>query len=233
MSNGRLFPTLSQVRVAQVDLNKAAQHWFSLNERSRSPNLLLDPRHTQDMISELHQRLAVDWSWGSYLEDRRDLLAGSYLDQSAGYLHLGIDCNVAAGTPVVAPCEMTTLHLFDDKDAPQGWGPRIILSVDSGSRMGEIVVLAHLAPLSHAPGTTFAAGELIGVVGAPPFNGFWFPHLHIQCLSSQSYSRHEINDFAELDGYGHSRDRDSLSRDYPNPLWLIAHDISAVAVSAN
>jgi hypothetical protein len=63
-------------------------------------NPLLDPRVSQFMVDEFHRARGVDGSYGSYIEDRRYLLRGSYLSATGAYLHLGVDFNVPQGTRV-------------------------------------------------------------------------------------------------------------------------------------
>lgn len=205
-------------RACEVNLDAAAVVWNAMRG-SDGENLLLQPEHTQQMLEALHSRLGVQWSYGSYLENRSTLLRGSYLDGTGGHIHLGIDVNVPAGTPVGAPCDASVVNVFDDRDERQGWGARMILRpVDEAA---PYIILGHLAPFSLKVGDSVSAGQILTHVAAPPFNGYWFPHLHVQLLSRGAVARQERDDYASLDGYGHARDLESLRRDYPDPMHLV------------
>jgi hypothetical protein len=65
------------------------------------------------------------------------------------------------------------------------------------------------------------SGKEIARVAAPPFNGNWFPHLHIQQIDRQAARHHELDAYRSLDGYGHPRDLGALRKRYPDPTWLV------------
>lgn len=214
----RLLPTLDSAQACEVNLNACAAEWLS--ERGiGGENPLLRPENTQKMIEGLHEKLGVHWSYGSYLEDRSTLLRGSYLDSTGGYIHLGVDINVGAGTPIAAPVHATIANFFDDRDEPQGWGARLILRPSEESL--PYIVLGHLSSISHHEGQQISAGEIIAHVGAPPFNGNWFPHLHLQYIARHAIPLHEKDCFRSLDGYGHAKDIETLKSIYPNPTELV------------
>ena len=227
MTYGRLFPKLKNTSSKRVDLDEAAKRTLAKLGLPVTSNPLLDPRRSQEMIDALHEELGVDWSWGSYLENRSHLLRGSYLDKNGNYLHLGIDCNFPAGTEICAPCECIIENLYDDRDTPCGWGPRVLLKLLEGPKEGEHVILSHFAPLTLEVGKKISRGELIGPIGSPPLNGAWWPHLHIQCLSPKMFSLHAKNSFTDLDGYGDPRRKEALREEFPDPFWIIEQDVIA------
>ena len=213
-----LFPTLDYTRAGVVNLDTAARRLYGV-AADASINPLLDPGVAQAMVDTLHRELGVEWSYGGYLEDRAFLLRGTYLDEQAGYLHMGIDCNTPPGTVVATPFEGEVVDLFDDRDERQGWGPRVIVA--TGEPRAPYLVFGHLGPHRHSVGTRLQAGESVGEIAPPPFNGFWFPHLHLQILSERAFRRHAETRFLNLDGYGHPIDRAELIEDYPDPSWLV------------
>ena len=215
-----LLPTLDLTKSCEVNLDDAAVAWFARQSGLSDSNHLLSPDKTQEMIDWLHNCRGVSWSFGSYLEDRSHLLRGCYLDQTGGYVHLGVDVNVPAGTPVAAPYDCTVINVFDDGNTPQGWGPRVILKPADDSL--PYLVLGHLTPdcATHKD-TALRQGEHVAEVAAPPFNGDWFPHLHIQQIARFALAQFEADQFSSLDGYGHPSELENLRRVYPDPRWLI------------
>lgn len=214
----KLLPTMDLQRACEVNLDAAAIEWVA-RHGAGNENRLLQPAVTQQMLDELHTKLGVSWSYGSYLEDRSTLLRGSYLDDSGGHIHLGVDVNVPPGTPIAAPCDATVANIFDDGDEQQGWGPRLILRPCDES--APYIVLGHLTPLRFKVGEPVLTGQILAEVAPPPFNGYWFPHLHVQLLARGAVPRHEADAYRSLDGYGHSRDLETLKQDYPDPIHLV------------
>ncbi|MFN4895037.1 MAG: hypothetical protein ACK5HO_04570, partial [Pseudomonadota bacterium] len=83
------------------------------------------------------------------------------------------------------------------------------------------LVLGHVAGASVKVGDYVTAGEEIAHIAAPPFNGNWFPHLHIQQIASDVATIYERDNYDTLDGYGHPSELEKLQRDYPDPSWLV------------
>ncbi|HMA53381.1 MAG TPA: peptidoglycan DD-metalloendopeptidase family protein, partial [Acidobacteriota bacterium] len=99
-------------------------------------------------------------------------------------VHLGIDLSVPPGSAVRAPLE-GTVHVVARNDAPKDYGPLVILrhAIPSGEEF--FTLYGHLDPGSVAslsPGKTLRAGEAFAAVGAPPANGDWWPHVHVQII---------------------------------------------------
>ena len=214
----KLLPTLDITDAGVVNLDDEARRWFVDNPNALK-DALLDPVAMQGVVDAMHHRLGVSWSYGSYLEDRSVMLAGSYLDETGGYIHLGIDVNVPAGTPISAPYSGQIVHVFDDGDESCGWGYRLIIKPDDDSI--PYLILGHLSNSVVKLGDTVSTGDALAQVGSPPFNGRWFPHLHVQQLSRQYIASHEQEDFASLDGYGHRDVIEELRAEYPDPTWLL------------
>ncbi|MGZ5424397.1 MAG: aminotransferase class III-fold pyridoxal phosphate-dependent enzyme [Candidatus Aminicenantales bacterium] len=99
-------------------------------------------------------------------------------------VHLGIDLSVPPGSAVRAPLD-GTVHVVARNDAPKDYGPLVILRhvIPSGEEF--YTLYGHLDPSSVAslsPGQKIRAGAAFASVGAPPANGDWWPHVHIQLI---------------------------------------------------
>ena len=215
----KLVPTLDLSQGIEVNLDAAAQEWLRRHHSPVGTNPLLEPACAGSMVSELHRSHGASFSYGGYLEDRSHLLRGTYLDETGGHLHLGIDINATEGTPVHAPYDAVVCDVFDDRGTPQGWGPRLILEPEDLSC--PLLVLGHLTTSSFKRGDKVRAGEALAAIGAPPKNGGWFPHLHVQQIARSAVPEHQRDEFASLDGYGHARDIAALRERYPDPQWLL------------
>ena len=216
--NSVLLPDLDISCACQVNLNSAAEEWLERGQYG-ARNPLLSPAETQAMVDRLHNLHQVEWSYGGYLEDRATLLRGSYLDKTGGYIHLGVDVNVPAGTRVSAPFDGVVVNVFNDGDEPQGWGLRLILRPDDTDL--PYLALGHLAESSLFVGDRVCRDHVIARVAPPPYNGNWFPHLHIQHIAHDAVAALQEDDFYNFDGYGHPKDIDLLRARYPDPSWLV------------
>lgn len=100
-------------------------------------------------------------------------------------VHLGIDLFAPAGTEVHAPLDgevVTAIVCPEHLD----YGGLVVLrhETDDGIPFGTLH--GHLEPRCAAelrPGQRIARGEAFAVLGAPPGNGGWPPHLHFQLLA--------------------------------------------------
>jgi 4-aminobutyrate aminotransferase-like enzyme/Ser/Thr protein kinase RdoA (MazF antagonist) len=151
-------------------------------------------------------------------------------------VHLGIDLFVPPGSAVRAPLA-GTVHVLANNAAAKDYGPLVILRHATGDGAAFFTLYGHLGPSCLerlVVGQQVARGQRIAEVGAPPGNGDWAPHLHLQL----------ITDLLELDrdlpGVAFASRRDvwcSLSPD-PNVLLGIpaerfpAPEPSAAAILA-
>ncbi len=217
----RLFPALAGARCALVDMDAELVHWRRRHPElfvPGGPNPFLDPVVASGMLDEVHRLAGVGWSYGGYLEDRARLLAGSYLDATGGYLHLGVDFNVPQGTPVVAGIPSRVVLVDDDGDRDGGWGLRVFLRRTRPGWPDMIGIFAHLQAARCQPGDALAPDEAFAEVGGPPDNGNWHPHLHLQLLRAEDFQAILGEHFAALDGYGQASERAALAARFPNPL---------------
>lgn len=216
-----LFPTLDYSSVAHVNLDEEARRWYARHpEAVGSP--LSTPPGSVAFVEELHRKLGVEWSWGSYLENRSVLLRQSYLEKTGNFMHLGIDCNMPAGTLVAAPFPCTVLVADNDRETRWGWGPRLILEGTDSAGQKQTIVLAHFEEGSTSlAGAALEAGARLGLVGAPPGNGNWFPHIHIQQIKQGHLATILKQGVEYLDGYGNPQEMAHLREIFPDPAWVI------------
>jgi murein DD-endopeptidase MepM/ murein hydrolase activator NlpD len=215
-----LFPALGRNSFCEVNLDEEAARWRGRHPETLSggSNPLLEPTKCQRFLDNLHARLGVDWSYGGYLEDRRHLLQGSYLERTGGFVHLGVDFSVPRCTLVAAPCPAVVFLVDDDHDRDGGWGPRVFLKQEGEPADSLVLIFAHLQEIQVTPGIRLPRGTVFAEVGGPPDNGNWIPHLHIQAVSPVRLVEVLIEHFAELDGYGLSTEIESLRLSFPDPL---------------
>ena len=181
-----------------LNLNQLAKEQFS----GAAKNPLLNPDCCASWVEAMTRKHGLDFSYGGYLEDRKDLWRGHY-HAPGQMMHLGVDYNVPAGTEVYCPERIVVAEFLRDPDQRGGWGGRLVLR---NSRR-EHLVLAHLGQIKlPAPGTMIYIGELLGYVGESFENGGWYPHLHVQCVRKPS----EL-----VDGY--AAESSSLKADFPHP----------------
>jgi hypothetical protein len=219
----RFFPSLSGRRVARIQLEASFGRWRQAHPDRfvpGSPNPYLDPIVATEIVEEIHRAEGVEWSFGGYLEDRRNLLAGSYLDATGAYLHLGVDFHVPEGTPVVPGTPASVLLVDDDGDQDGGWGPRVFLRRASKQGDDMAAVFAHLRAPRCLPGDVLGPTDVFAEVGGPPFNGNWHPHLHLQLLRFSTFEEIFLKRSHELDGYGPPGRKHELASLFPDPLQM-------------
>lgn len=215
-----LFPELTGKSCCAVDFEAESRLWSRKHPElcRAASNPLLDPAVFQAMVEEIHREHAVDWSYGGYLEDRRHLLGGSYLEASGNFLHLGVDLSVPHGAGVAATFPARVMLVDDDRDRDGGWGPRVFLKPDGPDAPRLVFVYAHLESPRYEPGEALSPGTVFAAVGGPPYNGNWYPHLHVQAIRESLFHEILLERFQELDGYGPPAARAMLEGDFPNPL---------------
>lgn len=201
-----MFPTIEDGLWGEIDLNECVKsfrpHWMS------GVNPMLDPLQQTKFVNEMHKQMGRDYSYGGYLEDRSTMWRGHYHDPNK-MIHLGIDFNVPANTPVYTPFGGWVVFKRNDKDQNGGWGTRIDFLI------GETYwIVAHLRPDSDVKvGDSFSGyGMLLGHTASHKRNGGWFPHVHLQCVSKAEY---ESQKPMEIDGYGEGGS--GLRARFPNP----------------
>lgn len=99
-------------------------------------------------------------------------------------VHLGVDLFVEAGARVYAPLP-GEVHILVNNDAPQDYGPLLVLKHRTGAGIPFFTLYGHLSADTLARlkvGQKVAEFDEIARVGAPPGNGDWAPHLHFQLI---------------------------------------------------
>ncbi len=86
------------------------------------------------------------------------------------------------------------------------------------------LLYAHLdAELFSKEGEKIAKGSVFARVGKAPFNGNWFPHVHIQTLSAVHFEKLEKQGtWSDLDGYGAVSDIYSNALKFKDPMAYIS-----------
>lgn len=201
-------------------MNLEAKVWLAENRVKAGENPLLDPEICQKMVLQAHQKYNLDFSYGGWPEDRSVLWHGSYLDAENSYIHLGVDINVPTGTEIAIDFDAEVVRIDDDYPEEGGWGPRVIVKNLS---VPIYLIYAHLdREIKCKVGDSLKVGQVFAKVGKAPFNGNWFPHLHVQTITAEYYKNlEENNSWSELDGYGLYADISSNSKLFPDPLQFI------------
>ena len=99
-------------------------------------------------------------------------------------VHLGIDLFVEPGTPVRAPLG-GVVHTLANNAAPQDYGPLVILRHETDDGVPFFTLYGHLSEDTLprlSVGQRVSPGQEIARVGAPPGNGGWTPHVHLQLI---------------------------------------------------
>lgn len=214
-----LLPTLTHKKYGYVNLNLHAIAWVKTHPSSEE-NPLLNPETCQQFVNDVHTKLGIDYSYGGWLEDRSVLWRGSYLEKTKQFLHLGIDVNVPAQTPIAAAIDATIIRIDDDHPTQGGWGPRIILQA---TPISKVFIYAHLdRNITCKVGDHVAANQIIARAGKAPLNGDWFSHIHIQVMDTNYFHSLTPQQLQSLDGYGSTEQISALASLFPDPLAFIS-----------
>jgi 4-aminobutyrate aminotransferase-like enzyme/Ser/Thr protein kinase RdoA (MazF antagonist)/murein DD-endopeptidase MepM/ murein hydrolase activator NlpD len=112
--------------------------------------------------------------------------AGAVTDERRT-VHIGLDLTLPPGSPLYAPLD-GVVHGFEDAAARLDYGPVIVLRHETAGDepVTFYTLYGHLERRSLEglyPGKPFKAGERFAAVGAPPDNGDWWPHVHVQIIT--------------------------------------------------
>ncbi len=218
-----IFPEYAGKKFGYINLNDEGRNWLAKNAArfaGAAKNPLMDPEICQEMVLSVHRELGIDFSYGGWLEDRSSIWKDSYLEEENAPIHLGIDVNAPAGTAIGADFDSTIVRIDDDHPEEGGWGPRIIVKHASAP---VYMIYAHLdRTIEVKVGDTIKKGDIFARVGTAPYNGNWYPHVHIQTMSPEAYEDAVKDNFTELDGYGAVEDLSWLAGRFGDPLQFVS-----------
>ncbi|MDD5165186.1 MAG: peptidoglycan DD-metalloendopeptidase family protein [Candidatus Pacebacteria bacterium] len=216
-----IFPELKNINTKCVNLNAEAIDWIKGKIFPSTDHPLLDPAICQEMVDDVHKKYDVVFSYGGWMEDRSFLWHGSYLDKDRAYIHLGVDLNVPPGTKVATDFSAEVVRIDDDYPEQGGWGPRVILR---NMESDIYVVYAHLdREIGCKVGDFLKKNTIFASVGKAPYNGNWFPHLHVQTISTEYFNElNQNNSWANLDGYGSPNKIEQNKKRFPDPMKYIS-----------
>jgi hypothetical protein len=180
----RLFPDLD-VEWMHVDLNV-------LHAKHSEDPIMSDVKAQCELVENARAGRFDVCTYGGFNENRDVLWFG----RKTPRVHLGVDFNnLRVGQSVRAITSGRIQHVMVDKSETDGWGGRVII------RAGDRCILyGHLDPTTlPILDAELAAGEEVGKIAAPTTNGGWFPHLHLQYMTS-TYVAH-FKDLDVMDGY--------------------------------
>lgn len=215
-----VFPAYAHLPALLINMNDELARGESL-ENGKSK--FLTPEFTSSVLNGEHDNVGAYYSFGGYLEDRRDLWAGSYLEKEQS-VHLGIDVNAPAGTMVAPVHNCHVAKVVHDPDQEGGWGSVIVFELEEP--IGEIshFIYAHLAKdsVTVKPGDFVPAGEPVAELGEPHENGGWYEHLHVQAMIPAAWDMMKgRDDMGAFDGYDSMPEDGKPHRLSPDPTPLL------------
>jgi len=113
-------------------------------------------------------------------------------------IHLGMDLNLSAGSPVFAIFD-GTIHSFQDNAQLFDYGPTIIIEHAIDAKRHFYTLYGHLDRDSLNKlevGMAVTAGDKIAEIGDSDVNGGWPPHLHFQIITDMLGQKGNFNGVA-------------------------------------
>ncbi len=210
---------IGQDEAVWVDVDRLALQDAALRGKGETAeNLYATPAGTQALIDAFHTWKGLKGSFGSYGENRKFLWRTTYLDSMKEPTHMGVDVNVPAGSIVEADTGCTVVWVGTDIPEPHGWGNRVIVKLDGRAVW---MIYAHLADNNpRKVGERLVAGTIIGHVGAPHENGGWYPHVHVQAMTTEAWEMFQ-EDPKSIDGYCPADEWLKMQKLFPFPgKWV-------------
>lgn len=218
-----IFPKLKNKVFGYVDLNLEAEEWIEKKGLivSELENPLIDPKVCEEFVNDVHKKYSLDFSYGGWMEDRSFLWKAGYLEKEKMFIHLGVDINVPVGTEVATDFKAEVLKIDNDYPLDGGWGTHVFLK---NLEKDVCVLYAHLdQEVFCKEGDVLEKDTIFPKVGEAPFNGNWFPHVHVQTISIEYYEQlKQTNDWERFDGYGLKNDSRENARKHRDPLGFIS-----------
>ncbi|MGD9043827.1 MAG: aminotransferase class III-fold pyridoxal phosphate-dependent enzyme [Desulfobacterales bacterium] len=179
--------------VLDIDLRTAPLKIFDLSVASSlvhgNPEKNTEPYITKRLWAEM-QAANAKAGIGRYNEARMLytsplFVRGNVPTAEHRAIHIGIDLFAETGAAVHAPIA-GKVFAFSNNDAPQDYGPVVILEHTTDKGAPFYTLFGHLSPDSLEglyAGKPIACGERFGRIGAADVNGGWTPHLHFQIIT--------------------------------------------------
>jgi murein DD-endopeptidase MepM/ murein hydrolase activator NlpD len=212
-----ILPGFKNEQAALLDLNEISLQ----SKKQPAISRFLDAHLVNRFLRFKHSSLNVAYSFGGYLENRKDLWRGSYLGHDNA-VHLGIDVNVPQGTSISVkyPCHVSSI--VHDNDQKGGWGGTILFKLEKPIGSISHFLYAHLShkEMRVSEKQRLTAGEIVGKLGTPEENGGWYEHLHVQAITQEAWDKFQGNLYA-FDGYGQLHKDEKEHSFFPNPMPLI------------
>ena len=181
-----------------------------------------DPALCMDGIDRQLRRTGARLGIGRYGEPRPFYLGPLFGETTPNgrrrTRHLGSDLFAPAGTPVRAPLPGQVV-LVTTSPGRLDYGGVVVLQHETAAGEAFGTLYGHLDPPSIAPlrqGVTLAAGAKFATLGAPPENGDWPPHLHLQLIACRPDEAPDIPP-----GVATADEFEALSSRYPDPAPLL------------
>ncbi|MDH4048228.1 MAG: peptidoglycan DD-metalloendopeptidase family protein [Gammaproteobacteria bacterium] len=138
------------------------------------------------LIDNAMRAAGTGYSFGRYGEDRElynnENFAGGDSNESRT-VHMGIDLFCVAGTRVCTPLDGEIVIVANNK-LELDYGPMLVLKHRAGqSVFYSLYGHLNLNSISELrEGQAVGAGDPLALLGSPPENGNWPPHLHFQLI---------------------------------------------------
>lgn len=173
-----VFENMNGSKIKTLDLTTADPFYANLKEYNSEA--------IGNYLFSSLEKEGYEFGIGGFGEDRSWYeIRGQFLDQAEPrVIHLGVDIWVKAGTKLYAPLE-GKVHSFKFNNAPGDYGPTLVIEHLTDSGIPFYSLYGHLSLESikdKSVGMEIVSGQEIGAIGAPPINGDWAPHLHIQLI---------------------------------------------------
>lgn len=207
-----------------VDLDRWSQTWAEAKGYDPDgENPFIDPTISAAMVNDYHSAHELVWSYGEWMNNRRRLHRGTYLEKEERWVHIGLDVNAPAKTPIFALADGPVMYVGDDSPLVGGWGGHLIQKIGF-QESSHLLVYGHLGHINARRGEHLKKGDEIAVIGNPSQNGYWFPHVHLQLVGEPDMV-HGTTDWQkfseELDGYVRVENAAAWACKCPDPTPLI------------
>ena len=214
-----IFETLARGTAGYLNSDTCAREYSAKFGLPRGPSPFLEPEVQAKVMRWSEARRGLDWSYGGWMENRRFLWKGTYLEKLGTFLHLGVDFNAPAGTPVFLDHPAQVLRIDNDTPLAGGWGTSVAFKLFDAP---VVLLYGHLDPrVSFEKGVIVRPKVPFGMVGRPKDNGGWYSHTHVQAIRDDVFPVYDGLRWGELDGYGREDNLATLSRVYLDPLQYV------------